>query len=60
VLAMAVVDSAENAPKPKKGFGEEKGNVHEGNYTLRGGTLEPHHDQNLQSLSMLGGAKSGF
>lgn len=62
MLVAAVVGSAdENAPKLKDGFAEERRNVDEGNYTLRGGTREVHHhDQNLQSLSMLGGAKSGF
>jgi len=63
VTVVAVVNSAdddENAPKLKKGFAEGKyWSVHQGNYyTLRGGTVETHDDQHLQSLSMLGGAKS--
>jgi len=51
VLVVAVVDySAENAPKLERGFAEEKWNVDEGNYTLRGGTREAYHDdQYLQS-----------
>jgi len=60
VLVVAVVDSAENAPKLKKGFAEEKWNVHEGDYTLQEGARELHDDQYLESLSMLGGAKSGI
>lgn len=60
---VTVVNSAdydENAPKlMKKGFVEGKWSVHQGNYyTLRGGTVETHDDQHLQSLSTLGGAKS--